>query len=267
MDGILNVLKPPGMTSFDVVAYLRSLFKVKKVGHTGTLDPAAAGVLPVCIGSATKASEFIMGQSKLYRVELILGLGTDTQDLTGRITNLHGVDASFEQIRDIIKGFRGSYMQIPPMYSALKVDGKKLYDLARKGITVERKPREVEIFSIEILDMKRDSFKPEVIFCRKYPSGYENGLRAVSAGFQYPLVKVILDVECSKGTYIRTLCADIGERLGCGGCMSFLVRLKTGFFHISDSLTLEEIRDLHQNGRLMDNLVKVDLKSKKLFYR
>ncbi len=222
MDGILNVLKPPGMTSFDIVAYLRSLLKEKKIGHTGTLDPGAVGVLPVCIGKATKTIEYLTDKDKVYRAELTLGVSTDTQDNYGNVLKVCEVNFTKEQICNAIKSFVGRYSQIPPMYSAIKVEGKKLYELAREGITIERKPRDVTIHSINILDI-RDN-------------------------------KAVFDVECSKGTYIRTLCSDIGDKLGCGGHMSFLVRTKAGNFELSDSLTLEEIyehsRDNSISGRL-----------------
>ena len=222
MDGIINVLKPTGMTSFDVVGYLRSVLRMKKIGHTGTLDPAAAGVLPVCTGKATKAIEFLMNKDKVYRAELTLGIETDTQDGTGRVIRKKEVSVSESRIEDALKSFVGSYNQIPPMYSALKVDGKKLYELARSGIEVERNAREVKVYFVNILDVKSN--------------------------------RVIFDVGCSKGTYIRTLCSDIGEKLGCGGHMSFLVRTKSGVFNISDSLTLEEIKN-HVEVDVLDRYV------------
>jgi len=209
MDGILNILKPPGMTSFDVVAYLRGLLKQKKIGHTGTLDPGAVGVLPVCIGKATKTIEYLTDKDKAYRAELTLGIVTDTQDSYGEVLKVCEVGFTPDQIHSAIMSFVGSYSQIPPMYSAVKVEGRKLYELAREGITIKRKARNVSIYSIDIIEIKDN--------------------------------KAIFDVVCSKGTYIRTLCSDIGEKLGCGGHMSFLVRTRAGRFELSDSLTLEEI--------------------------
>lgn len=209
MNGILNVLKPAGMTSFDVIGYLRKVLKIKKIGHTGTLDPAAVGVLPICIGKATKAIEFLMDKDKIYRAELTLGISTDTQDSTGETISIKDVSVTREQIINATNSFCGKYLQLPPMYSAIKVNGRKLYDLARAGLEVERKEREVEIHFINILSIRNN--------------------------------RVIFDVGCSKGTYIRTLCSDIGEKLGCGGHMSFLVRTKAGQFSLEDSLTLEEI--------------------------
>ncbi|HEX3028072.1 MAG TPA: tRNA pseudouridine(55) synthase TruB [Clostridia bacterium] len=238
-NGIINVLKPPGMTSFDVVAYLRGVLKTRKIGHTGTLDPAAVGVLPICVGSATKVIEFITDKDKHYRAELTLGIRTDTQDSSGNIIDVRNPDISEEKIRSTIKSFEGKYSQIPPMYSAVKVDGKKLYELARSGITIERKPREVEIYSADILKI-------------------ESGI-AVLEDNGIPVIRVLFDIKCSKGTYIRTLCDDIGERLGCGGHMSFLIRLGTGAFGINDSKTLDEIKAMIENNEptgLFTDIVK-----------
>jgi len=227
VNGILNVLKPPGMTSFDVVAYLRGLLKTKKIGHTGTLDPGAVGVLPVCIGSATKAIEYMTDMDKSYRAELTLGIATDTQDAWGETVEKREVTVSEKQIRDAAKAFTGRYGQIPPMYSAVRLEGRKLYELARSGVTVERKAREVEIYSLDIIRI------------------FENK-------------RVLFDVRCSKGTYIRTLCSDIGEMLGCGGHMSFLVRTGVGTFDISSSLTLEDIIELEKDGRICEKLLEID---------
>ncbi len=239
MDGILNVLKPPGMTSFDVVAYLRGILKERKIGHTGTLDPGAVGVLPVCIGKATKTIEYLVDKDKVYRAELTLGTSTDTQDSYGTVLKECEVDFTREQIYSTIMSFVGSYSQIPPMYSAVKVEGKKLYELARDGITIERAPRKVTIYSIDIIEIKGN--------------------------------KAIFDVVCSKGTYIRTLCSDIGEKLGCGGHMSFLVRTRAGRYELSDSLTLEEILELSMDNSIncklstiedvFDDLGRIDLNS------
>ena len=231
LGGILNVLKPPGMTSFDVVGYLRKVLKIKRIGHTGTLDPAATGVLTVCVGQATKAIEYMVDKDKLYRAELTLGIATDTQDHTGEVLASRAVDVTDEDIRKALKTFIGRYRQVPPMYSAVKIGGKKLYELAREGVTVEREPREVEIFFLEIINIKREI------------SG---------------TVKVLFDVHCSKGTYIRTLCADAGERLGCGGHMSFLVRLKAGEFDIASAVTVEELGELAESGSLETRMLPVD---------
>lgn len=232
MDGILNILKPPGMTSFDVVGYLRGVTRIKKIGHTGTLDPAAVGVLPVCIGKATKAIEYLTEKDKEYRSELILGLTTDTQDSTGNVIKSQAVAVTNEELAAVLPEFTGQIEQVPPMYSAVKIGGKKLYELAREGITVDRPQRQITVHSISIV-------RP---LCR-----YEDGS-----------LRAIIDVHCSKGTYIRTLINDIGDRLQVGACMSFLVRTRTGGFDIADALTLEEIADLHKAGLLNTRLIKPD---------
>lgn len=209
INGIVNVYKEKGFTSFDVVAKLRGILKTKKIGHTGTLDPDAEGVLPVCLGKATKVCELLTDRHKEYETVMLLGKVTDTQDITGNVLEEYPVNCTEEKVRDIVAGFVGDYMQVPPMYSALKVGGKKLCDLARAGITVERKARPVQILSIEILSVE--------------------------------LPRVRMRVECSKGTYIRTLCQDIGERLGCGACMESLLRTRVSEFAVEDALRLSEI--------------------------
>lgn len=230
MDGILNVLKPPGMTSFDVIALLRGMFGTRRIGHAGTLDPLAAGVLPVCIGSATRAIEFMMEKDKRYRAELTLGVTTDTQDSTGKRISATKPDCTDEDIINAVNSFVGKYPQLPPMYSALKVDGKRLYDLAREGAEVERERREVEIYSACVLDVDRSD-----------------------------ALRVLIDVHCSKGTYIRTLCADIGDRLGCGGHMSFLLRKRAGPFEIDSAVTLEELERRKREGTLGSLLLEADV--------
>ncbi|MCX7710956.1 MAG: tRNA pseudouridine(55) synthase TruB [Clostridia bacterium] len=232
ISGILNILKPPGMTSFDVVGYLRRMLKIKKIGHTGTLDPAAIGVLPVCIGQATKAIEYMMDKDKVYRAELALGKITDTQDSTGEILEQRDINISDGQLYAAFESFIGKYQQVPPMYSAVKIGGKKLYELAREGITVERNAREVEIYSLNIVHIKRDE--------------------------KWMPIHVLFDVHCSKGTYIRTLCADIGEKLGCGGHMSFLIRSRTGNFGISEALTIEDIEQAVGTGQIVRRLISVE---------
>ena len=216
------------MTSFDVVSFLRRLTGERKIGHAGTLDPMAAGVLPVCTGRATKAVEFLMEKDKLYRAEVTLGITTDTQDTTGTVlTEKTGTVGS--EIIEAVTSFRGKYVQIPPMYSAVRVNGKKLYELARQGIETERQAREVEIYSARVISISRKD-----------------------------RIRVLFDIHCSKGTYIRTLCADIGGALGCGGCMSFLLRLKAGPFHISESVTLEELSLRKDEGTLEDIIIGTD---------
>lgn len=229
MNGILNILKPPGMTSFDVAARVRSLLKAKKTGHTGTLDPLAAGVLPVCTGSATKAIEFMMDKDKLYRAELTLGITTDTQDASGEVLSEKAVTCSDEEIHAAVKAFEGKSAQVPPMYSAIKVDGRKLYEMAREGQTIDRASRDIEIYSADVLRIKRDE-----------------------------KVRILFDVHCSKGTYIRTLCEDIGEKLGCGGHMSFLLRKRAGAFDLSSAVTLEELKQAVDAGNVASLLISAE---------
>ncbi|MCT4564107.1 MAG: tRNA pseudouridine(55) synthase TruB [Maledivibacter sp.] len=211
MKGILNILKPPNMTSHDVVSVVRKKLNFKKVGHTGTLDPMAVGVLPVCIGKATKVIEYMQNDTKVYRAELTLGTAMDTQDRWGNIISTSDKVVSEKAIIDAINSFKGEVLQTPPMYSALKYKGKKLYELAREGKEIEREARKIYIYYINILKV------------------VEN--------------KVLFDVKCSKGTYIRTLCHDIGESLGTGGHMSFLARLKSGAFKLEDTITIEEFKE------------------------
>ena len=197
--GIINVYKEKGFTSHDVVAKLRGIVGQKKIGHTGTLDPDATGVLPVCLGKATKLCDLLTDKNKTYEAVLLLGKTTDTQDITGEVLEEKSTEAlTEEKVREAIEGFIGDYEQIPPMYSALKVNGKKLYELAREGKVIERKARPVKILDIQILEID--------------------------------LPKVRMEVSCSKGTYIRTLCHDIGEKLGCGGCMESLIRTRVSTF-------------------------------------
>lgn len=224
--GVINIYKEAGYTSHDVVARIRGICGQKKVGHTGTLDPDATGVLPVCLGSGTKLCDMLTDQDKEYEAELLLGCVTDTQDMSGKILGQNNVTARSEEIRQAVKSFQGDYLQIPPMYSALKVNGKKLYELARAGKEVERNARQVRIHKIEIIDMKS------------------------------PVVHI--RVNCSKGTYIRTLCADIGDKLGCGGAMASLKRTRVGRFTMEDSVTLSSLETLRQEGRVEEKLYPVD---------
>lgn len=224
--GIINVYKEKGFTSFDVVAKLRGILRTKKIGHTGTLDPDAEGVLPVCIGRATKVCDLLTDKDKVYETVLLLGVETDTQDVSGRILKEADAETDEARVRDAVLAFQGTYAQVPPMYSALKVQGKKLYELAREGKTIERKAREVQIFSIEILEIS--------------------------------LPEVRMRVHCSKGTYIRTLCHDIGQKLGCGGCMKQLLRTKVGIFELKDTLKLSEIDTLAKKGMVEEKILAVD---------
>lgn len=218
-DGILILDKPTGMTSHDCVNRIRRLFGTKKVGHTGTLDPEASGVLVILIGRAAKAAELLVSEEKTYLAGLKLGLTTDTEDTTGKILSRSDSIPQKEAVLDVCGRFVGEIMQIPPMYSALKRDGKKLVDLARRGITVEREARPVTIRSLEVSGTER-------------PDEYT------------------LNVTCSKGTYIRTLCADIGAALGCGGAMCSLRRLASGGFSVNDSVTLDELEKMTVSERL-----------------
>lgn len=218
MDGIVNVNKPLGITSHDVVYRLRRLLGIKKIGHTGTLDPDASGVLPMCVGKGTKLAEMLTATDKQYLAELTLGAFTDTQDASGEVLDRFEVNVTEGEIREKIAGFVGEISQIPPMFSAIKVNGKKLYELAREGKTIEREARTVTIQNIEV--QKIDLTKKTVTML----------------------------VDCSKGTYIRTLCNDIGAALGCGGYMSALTRTKTGRFCIEESFALEQIEEMLQNG-------------------
>ena len=226
INGILNVYKEAGFTSHDVVAKLRGICRQKKIGHTGTLDPDAVGVLPVCLGNATRLCDMLTDKSKEYEAVLRLGAVTDTQDLSGTVLEEHPVTCSQEEAVAAILSFQGEYEQIPPMYSALKVNGKKLYELARAGKEVERAARSVQIHSLTILKIQL----PEVTF----------------------------RVSCSKGTYIRTLCHDIGQRLGCGGAMKSLKRTRVGAFDVEDALPLSRIQELADEGELEKYVIPVE---------
>ena len=228
INGVINVYKEAGYTSHDVVAKLRGILKQKKIGHTGTLDPDATGVLPVCLGNGTKLCDMLTDKDKIYEVVMLLGTTTDTQDTSGTVLKKKEVFSSEEEIRCAINSFIGEYNQVPPMYSALKVNGKKLYELAREGKVVERKPRPVRIYDIAINDVNLKGSQ------------------------------VKMTVECSKGTYIRTLCQDIGEKLGCGACMCGLKRTKVSSFVIEESLTLSEIESLVKEDRVLEVITAVD---------
>ena len=211
INGVLNVYKPLGITSNGVVTKIRRLTGIKKVGHTGTLDPEAEGVLPICIGKGTKVAGMLTDSNKAYRATIRLGITTDSQDMTGNVVSENEVNVSREEFEKAIMSFVGEISQIPPMYSAIKQNGQPLYKLARKGVEVERKPRIITIFKIEMVEFSGET--------------------------------AVFDVYCSKGTYIRTLCADIGEKLGCGAAMEALVRIKSGCFEISEAVTLEYLEE------------------------
>lgn len=227
MNGIINVLKPAEMTSHDVVSFIRKNFNMKKVGHTGTLDPNAAGVLPICLGKATRVAEYFNDFNKSYRGEITLGASTDTQDKYGTVTETSEKQVTESEIQEVFSEFKGDMKQTPPMYSAIKIGGKKLYELAREGKTVERKLRDITIYNMEIL------------------KNYDNKT-------------ILFDVDCSKGTYVRTICNDIGERLGTFGHMSFLMRTKVGNFDIDNAYTLDEIAKLKDENNLESTLLPLD---------
>ncbi|RDU24369.1 tRNA pseudouridine(55) synthase TruB [Anaerosacchariphilus polymeriproducens] len=226
INGIINVYKEKGYTSHDVVAKLRGILKQKKIGHTGTLDPDAQGVLPICLGKGTKICDMLTEKDKTYETEMLLGVVTDTQDTTGNIISKKPVQLDTDEIKEVILGFIGEYQQIPPMYSAIKVNGKKLYELAREGKEIERKARKVIIHHIKITNI------------------------------DFPYVRLI--VQCSKGTYIRTLCHDIGYQLGCGGCMNQLTRTQVGRFEIQEAKNLNQIEELAKTNAISSILTEID---------
>ena len=226
MNGILNVYKEKGYTSHDVVAKQRGILHQKKIGHTGTLDPDATGVLPVCLGKATKVCDLLTEERKSYEAVLLLGRETDTQDISGRILTESPVRVSEDEVRDCLAGFIGEGMQVPPMYSAIRINGRRLYELARQGVEVERQARPVHFYDITVLDME--------------------------------LPRVRFSVTCSRGTYIRTLCYDIGVKLGCGGCMESLVRTRVGIFSLEDSRTLDQIAASVEENGVPDGLISLD---------
>lgn len=228
VNGILNVYKEKGYTSHDVVAKMRGILKIKKIGHTGTLDPDAEGVLPVCIGKATRLVDLITDKDKTYEAVLKLGVVTDTQDLTGQVLKTSEVTVGLPEITKVIESYVGDYEQLPPMYSAIKVNGKKLYELARQGKEIERNTRKVTIYAIRILEYSEADHEIRV------------------------------SVDCAKGTYIRTLLHDIGETLGCGGAMKSLLRTKVGGFAVENSLTLAKIEELTRCEQLSPYLVRMD---------
>lgn len=227
MNGVLNILKPTGMTSHDVVSSVRKILNIKKVGHAGTLDPNVSGVMVVCVGKGTKISEYLMNQDKEYVCELILGQNTDTQDSYGKVIEQREINNISEDIiLKVLKDFKGKQLQTPPAYSAVKLNGKKLYEYARQNISVEKQPKEINIKHIELIK-------------------YENN-------------RVLMKVNCSKGTYMRTLCNDIGEKLGTLGYMGVLIRTETKGLHINNSVTLSDLKFLFDNNRLNECLIPID---------
>lgn len=227
MEGYINFLKPPGITSHQCVAYFRKLLGIKKIGHAGTLDPGAAGVLPICLKKGTKAAAYLLESTKIYRAEMHLGITTDSQDAYGKISAVFPVkEFSRDQLEQVFDQFRGKITQVPPMFSAVKHKGEPLYKLARRGEVVPRKSRDAQIYSLEILEAA--------------------------------LPRIVFQVECSKGTYIRTLAADIGERLGAGAYLSFLLRVQSGPFRIEESLTKEEAEKKLQEGSIGECILPLD---------
>ena len=232
--GVINIYKEKGYTSHDIVAKLRGILRQKKIGHTGTLDPDAEGVLPVCLGGGTRLCDMLTDKDKTYRAVMLLGKETDTQDISGTVLKEMSVTVTEEQVKAAAESFIGDYEQIPPMYSALKVNGKKLYELAREGKTIERAARPVRILELTIEEIN--------------------------------LPRVTMTVTCSKGTYIRTLCHDIGERLGICACMEELTRIRVGIFEIQDALRLSEVEELQKkksegesvSQELLEHIIPVD---------
>ena len=226
MNGILLIDKQPDWTSNDVVAKLKGILHQRRIGHSGTLDPMATGLLVVFVGRATRAVEFAEGHDKRYLAGLRLGLTTDTQDVTGTVLEEKTVSVTAEKLEKALEGFRGQLQQIPPMYSAIKQNGRRLYDIARKGGEVERKPRAITIHDLRVIDGQEGDW--------------------------------LLDVRCSKGTYVRTLCHDLGRALGCGGCMSSLRRVEAGRFSVDQAVPLFQVQQMADAGRMEELLLPVD---------
>ena len=227
LEGVVNVLKAPGLTSSDVVSDIRHIFDMKRVGHTGTLDPGAAGVLPICIGRATRLFDYLVDKEKEYIGEIAFGMATDTQDSYGCAVEFSDADVTEEMLRSILPQFTGVQQQTAPLYSALSVGGKKMYKLAREGVEVERKVREINVPALELIDK--------------------------TAHNRY-LVRIV----CSKGTYVRTLCHDIGERLGVPAHMSFLLRTRSGAFDLDGAFTIGELRELKEKGMLEQAVTHIE---------
>ena len=262
MDGIINVYKEKGYTSHDVVARLRGITKEKHIGHTGTLDPAAAGVLPMCLGAVTKACELLTEKGKEYETVLLLGIETNTEDATGEIVSSGDVSGiTDDMILEAVKSFEGDISQVPPMFSATRINGQRYYDLARKGVEIEREAKQVHVSSIEVIsDITRCQLSQKEAFA-PYPDTnlskfaeepdpeegrwhWENNDIRKDENKDIPVIRVALRIACEKGTYIRTICADIGRKLGCGGCMERLLRTRSGAFKIEDSHSLAELEEI-----------------------
>ncbi len=225
-NGVIIINKPVGGSSHRCVSIARRALNMKKIGHTGTLDPLASGVLPLLVGTATRAADFLSSEDKSYRATVLLGTRTDTLDITGTVLSTSPVDLTEDEIKEAVSSFVGEISQIPPMYSAIQVNGERLYNLARNGIEIERKARTITIFSIDIVKID--------------------------------LPEIVLDVHCSKGTYIRSLASDIGDKLGCGGTIKALERTQCGVFSIKNSITPDTLMELSEKGDIESVLIKVD---------
>ena len=265
MDGIINVYKEKGYTSHDVVARLRGITGERHIGHTGTLDPAAAGVLPMCLGTATKACELLTEKGKEYETVLLLGIETNTEDATGEIVSVGDVSQiTDEMIMEAVKAFEGDISQVPPMFSATRINGQRYYDLARKGQSIEREAKDVHIDFINVISditrchlSEKDVFKPyEDSMLARFKEEedpeegrwhWENNDIRKDENRDIPVIRVALRISCEKGTYIRTICADIGRKLGCGGCMERLLRTRSGAFTIEESHSLAELEEIVKN--------------------
>ena len=262
MDGIINVYKEKGYTSHDVVARLRGITGERHIGHTGTLDPAAAGVLPMCLGTATKACELLTEKGKEYETVLLLGIETNTEDATGEIVSVGNVsNITDEMINEAVKSFEGDISQVPPMFSATRINGQRYYDLARQGKEIEREAKQIHIDAIDVISdvtrcqlAEKDLFKPfpDTMLARfaEEPDPeegrwhWENNDIRKDENKDIPVIRVALRIACEKGTYIRTICADIGKKLGCGGCMERLLRTRSGAFSVQDSHSLAELEEI-----------------------
>ena len=262
MDGIINVYKEKGYTSHDVVARLRGITGERHIGHTGTLDPAAAGVLPMCLGTATKACELLTEKGKEYETVLLLGIETNTEDATGEIVSVGDVsNITDEMIYKAVKSFEGDISQVPPMFSATRINGQRYYDLARQGKEIEREAKQIHIDAIDMISdvtrcqlAEKDLFKPfsDSMLARfaEEPDPeegrwhWENNDIRKDENKDIPVIRVALRIACEKGTYIRTICADIGKKLGCGGCMERLLRTRSGAFSVQDSHSLAELEEI-----------------------
>ena len=250
MNGILCVYKEAGYTSHDVINRLRRISNQKKIGHTGTLDPNAEGVLPVCFGNATKVCGILTDTDKCYRAELILGKVTDSYDITGEVLSEQEVHVTVRQLQEVMREFVGTQLQTPPMFSARKVNGQKLYDLARQGIVVEREQKEITVYDI-ILE--------SIVCCDETGREIEKNAISFDANMlSTEVMRAYITVHCSKGTYIRSICHDIGEKLGCGACMGSLLRTKVGRFTLEDSRTIKELSQLAEVGKFEELLISAD---------